>query len=213
MIRRWIATRRRPEIDPKVINSKVITSKGAAINVGCGHEIVPGYWNIDVRSVDGIDFAADVNRLPLASGSVRAARAGSLLEHFDDPCAPLAELHRVLADDGRLIIRVPALGTNAAHLDPTHRFLADLVQWREILSGYFDRVQVDSIGVRYRGSPLLVAIQRVLITTLGFHDLGQCWVFTASGKRQKPERRFKPWWNDSSLMQNRSGYDAADRIR
>ena len=106
----------------------------------------------------------------------------------------LEELHRVLQPDGRLIVRVPALGTNAAHLDPTHRFLADLHQWRSILLGYFGRVRIGSVGVKFRSNPLLVAIQRALIVALRFHDLGQCWVFTATRKRPFPTQVFRPWW-------------------
>jgi hypothetical protein len=173
------------------------------INVGCGHEIVPGFINLDVRPVPGHDLRADVLRLPFASGSVVEARAGSLLEHFADPCEPLAELHRVLMDPGRLIVRVPALGTNAAHLDPTHRFLADLTQWRQILLGYFERVRLGSSGVKYRSNPLLVGLQRALIAGLGFHDLGQCWVLTATRKRPRPERTFRPWWAEPGVTRHR----------
>src|SRR5581483_12170664 len=100
------------------------------------------FVNLDVRPVPGIAALADVIRLPLGDASVDEARAGALLEHFDDPCLPLAELHRVLRPTGLLVVRVPALGTNAAHLDPTHRYLADLAHWRDLLRGYFARVRV-----------------------------------------------------------------------
>jgi SAM-dependent methyltransferase len=166
------------------------------LNVGCGHEVLRGFVNLDVRPVPGLAVRADVLRLPFPDGSAREVRAGSLLEHFADPCLVLDELHRVLDPDGRLVVRVPALGTNAAHLDPTHRFLADLHQWRSILLGYFERVRVGSVGVKYRSSPLLVAVQRALIAGLRFHDLGQCWVLTASRKRPEPIR-FRPWWAET----------------
>ncbi len=169
-------------------------SRPFRINVGCGHEVLPGFVNLDVRPVPGLELRADALRLPFADDSVFEARAGSLLEHFADPCEVLDELHRVLAPGGQLIVRVPALGTNAAHLDPTHRFLADLCQWRSILLGYFERVRIGSTGVKFRSNPLLVAIQRALILSLRFHDLGQCWVFTASRKRPAPTRTFRPWW-------------------
>jgi SAM-dependent methyltransferase len=164
------------------------------INVGCGHEVLPGFVNLDVRAVPGLGLRADALRLPFADASVAEARAGSLLEHFHDPCDMLDELHRVLAPDGRLVVRVPALGTNAAHLDPTHRFLADLHQWRAILLGYFARVSLGSVGVRYRSHPLLVAFQRAMIAAFGFHDLGQCWVLTARQRRDAPTRAFEAWW-------------------
>lgn len=167
---------------------------GLRINVGCGHEVLSGFTNLDCRLVPGFDLRADVLRLPFATGSVAEARAGSLLEHFDDPCLVLDELHRVLEPGGRLVIRVPALGTNAAHLDPTHRYLADLAHWRELLLGYFLQVQVSSQGVRYRTNRLLVGIQHALIRGLGFHDLGQCWVLNATRKRSRPERVFRRWW-------------------
>jgi hypothetical protein len=168
------------------------------INVGCGHELLEGFVNLDVRRVAGFDVQADALRLPLADASVDEARAGSLLEHFDVPGTILDELHRVLDSKGKLVVRVPALGTNAAHLDPTHRYLADLAHWRRLILGYFVRVRLGSQGVRYRSNPLLVGVQRLLIHGLGFHDLGQCWVLTATGKRPTPERTERPWWVDAT---------------
>lgn len=181
------------------------------INVGCGHELLAGFVNVDVRRVPGVAMLGDVLRLPLADASVDEARAGSLLEHFDDPCDVLDELHRVLRPEGRLVVRVPALGTNAAHLDPTHRYLADLAHWRGLLCGYFEHVRVGSVGVRYRASPLLVAIQRMLISLLSFHDLGQCWVLTATRKRVRTERVFRPWWAERVAASHAGG--AAVRAR
>ena len=166
------------------------------LNVGSGHEVLPGFINLDVRPVPGLQARADALRLPFAAGSAAEVRAGSLLEHFEDPGRPLAELHRVLADDGRLVVRVPALGTNAAHLDPTHRYLADLFQWKRLVGAFFERVRLGSTGVRYRSSPLLVGLQRLLIAGLGFHDLGQCWVLTADHKRRRPEPLDPPWWKE-----------------
>lgn len=174
------------------------------LNVGCGHEVLAGFVNLDVRPVPGLALRADALRLPFADGSAAEVRAGSLLEHFADPCDVLDELHRVVSPGGRLVVRVPALGTNAAHLDPTHRFLADLVQWRAILLGYFARVRVGSVGVKYRSSPVLVAVQRALIATLGFHDLGQCWVLTGAAKHARPERAFRPWWREADPIGRRN---------
>jgi SAM-dependent methyltransferase len=169
------------------------------INVGCGHELVPGFVNLDVRRVEGLDLQADALRLPWADDSVDEARAGSLLEHFDDPGRVLDELFRVVAPSGRLIVRVPALGTNAAHLDPTHRYLADLSHWRHLLLGYFGRVRLGSQGVRYRSNLLLVGLQQVLIRGLGFHDLGQCWVLTATRKRPISRHANSPWWTEAPI--------------
>jgi SAM-dependent methyltransferase len=173
-----------------------LTYTSLRINVGCGVEAIAGFVNIDIRGVKSVDLRADVLRLPLAKDSVFDARAYSLLEHFADPRGPLDELHRVLRPEGRLIVRVPALGTNAAHLDPTHRYLADLVHWRQLLLGYFRQVRIGSVGVKYRASPVLVALQRLLIGGLRFHDLGQCWVLTATRKRAQPERYVRLWWDE-----------------
>ncbi len=165
-----------------------------SINLGCGDEPIPGSINIDFRDLETADLRADVLRLPFRGSSIDEVIANSILEHFANPCKVLDEVHRVLSDDGTLRAHMPALGSNSAHLDPTHRFLGDLLLWQTILEGYFESVRIGSVGVKYRHSPLLVLIQRLGIWVLGFHEFGQCWTFKCRRKRVFPERRFAPWW-------------------
>lgn len=168
------------------------------LNLGSGSGTLAGYVHVDRRKLPGcVDIQADALRLPFAAGSFDEILAESVFEHLADPRPAIAEAARVLQPTGTLVVRVPALGSCAAHLDPTHRYLADLKHWINLLSERFESVRVGSVGVRWRASRSLVAIQRICITLLGWHDLGQCWVLTAS----RPRSRFEPiipprWWLD-----------------
>lgn len=51
---------------------------------------------------------ADATRLPFRDGSFELACALDVLEHLDDDARALAELRRVLAPGGRLLVMVPA---------------------------------------------------------------------------------------------------------
>lgn len=53
-------------------------------------------------------WVGDVTALPLAAGAVAAAAAGEVLEHVDRDTAAAAELARVLAPGGALVVTVPA---------------------------------------------------------------------------------------------------------
>lgn len=164
------------------------------LNLGSGNEPLPGYLNLDRRRVPGVQLVADALRLPFPDASAAEVRASSLLEHFADPYAVLDEVHRVLAHDGRFVMRVPALWSYSALLDRSHVFLADLKLWREILAGYFARVKVSPEGVRYRDNKLLVALSYAVIHGLRMLEFAQTWRFTCAGKRARPERAYVPWW-------------------
>ena len=168
------------------------------LSLGSGADRQPGYVHVDRRHLPGcVDIRADALRLPFADGSFEEILAESVFEHLADPRPAIAEAARVMRPSGKLVVRVPALGTCAAHLDPTHRYLADLKHWADLLSERFESVRLGSVGVRWRASRSLVALQRICIALLGWHDLGQCWVLTAS----RPRSRFEPvipprWWLD-----------------
>ena len=104
-----------------------------SLNLGCGTEPKPGWTNVDCRQIPGAtDLVADIRRLPFADNVFDQIVSENVLEHIDDPRPAIAELARVLksSSKSRVVVRVPALGSNAAHLDPTHRYLADLKHWQ-----------------------------------------------------------------------------------
>lgn len=52
-------------------------------------------FSVEMDLIDG-----DVHGLPLETGTVDIVLSGGLLEHFPDPCPVLAEMVRILRDDG-----------------------------------------------------------------------------------------------------------------
>src|SRR5215471_1803505 len=159
------------------------------LNLASGHEPRAGAVNVDLRRVPGVNVVADATRLPFPDGLFLEIHVSSLLEHFSDPYAVLDEVHRVLRSTGRVEIRVPSPWSVWGQLDSTHVFLADLKLWREILEGYFDRVQVFSEGARYRDSVVLRGLTRLCIRVLGWHELAEAWRFECSEKLTLPQRK------------------------
>jgi ubiquinone/menaquinone biosynthesis C-methylase UbiE len=170
------------------------------LNLGSGNRPLPGYVNVDVRERPGVDVVADAVALPFEDDSVAEVQASSLLEHFRDPYEVLDEAHRVLAADGVLVVRVPSPWSQAGTLDPSHVFLADLKQWRQILAGYFEQVRVRPEGVRYRDNRLMVAFQYAAIHVLRMAEYAQVWVLVASRKRPVPVRAYIPWWLEEKYL-------------
>jgi predicted SAM-dependent methyltransferase len=96
----------------------VFASRGAPENraaplrlhLGCGQAPIPGWVNIDVQALPGVDRVLDV-RDGLPYRDVAAIYAEHFLEHLDvaEGLACLAECRRVLAPDGILRISTPNL--------------------------------------------------------------------------------------------------------
>ena len=53
------------------------------LHVGCGDVIIPGYVNIDIRSLDGVDVVSDIRNLPYPDNSVDFIYSCANIEHFD----------------------------------------------------------------------------------------------------------------------------------
>ncbi len=164
------------------------------INLGSGKDIDENAVNLDRNPAPGVDVAADLRQLPFRSDSEDEVVASSVLEHMVSPYEALDEIHRVMNSSGTLFTRVPALGTHAAHADPTHVFLADLKSWRRIFKSYFKSVRVGSEGVKYRDNKVLVAINHLAVKALRFHELAQVWTFQCRGKLTTPVKDPQEWW-------------------
>lgn len=92
------------------------------LNLGCGDDIRPGYVNLDVAPLRGVDVVHDLADLPLPfpDAHFEEAVCQDVLEHLDF-VAVLRELHRIMRPGARLHIRSPHFTSRGAFLDPTHR--------------------------------------------------------------------------------------------
>ena len=93
------------------------------LHLGCGTVPMPHAVNVDRVAMDGVDVVhdLDVYPWPFGDGSFVEVKAQQLFEHIADPVAFMAEVWRVLAPGGLLLLRVPYYKSDNAFTDPTHR--------------------------------------------------------------------------------------------
>lgn len=168
------------------------------VELGCGNTGVPGTIGVDLRMTQRTQAVCDVRQSCFASGSADEVYSYCVLEHLDNPYELLDEVVRVLKPDGQALLRVPNIGTFSAHLDTTHRFLADLKIWKAMMQGYFQEVKVVPLGTKYRDNRVLTAINWGLVYLCGFHELAQGWTFVCRHKRATPRQAYTGWWQEPS---------------
>lgn len=95
--------------------------KSDVLNLGCGDDSNPNYWNVDVVDLEGVDEVVDLDEYPWPwdSSSWQRVIAKHVLEHLSDPIAALEEIGRVLSPTGELELWYPIGHTRFE--DPTHR--------------------------------------------------------------------------------------------
>ena len=116
------------------------------LNLGCGADTPPGFVNVDIVALPGVDVVCDLDQAgwPWKDGTVAYIKASHLFEHLADPVLFMAEAWRVLEDGGLLDIRVPgghelAPGYWLPHwhsfTDPTHRRHCTPLTWMYWIPG------------------------------------------------------------------------------
>jgi SAM-dependent methyltransferase len=92
------------------------------LNLGCGRDLRPGYVNLDLVKIPGIDVVANLEQsLPFADDSFDEIFTSHVLEHVADLFALLAELRRICKPGAVIRIYVPHLSFFGAYTDPTHK--------------------------------------------------------------------------------------------
>lgn len=81
------------------------------LNLGCGSDIRPGYINIDIRELPGVNLVLNLEAdpLPYDDNSVDEILAKDVIEHFSfrNIERVLKEWHRVLKPGGLLTVQTP----------------------------------------------------------------------------------------------------------
>jgi hypothetical protein len=98
---------------------------GLQLNLGCGRSPLPGWVNVDLSPLPGIDVVADLDAcrttpLPFADNSVSKMQMSHVLEHIHDTLALMQELHRIAEPNALFTIRCPYGSSDDADEDPTH---------------------------------------------------------------------------------------------
>jgi SAM-dependent methyltransferase len=75
--------------------------------IGGAGRTVPGYVNLDLFPMPGVDVAADAHDLPFAAARFQRIECDAVLEHVRDPARVAGELTRVLAPGGYLHLVTP----------------------------------------------------------------------------------------------------------
>ncbi len=89
---------------------------------GAGRKIRPGFLNLDLVYVAGVDVVADVEALPFRDESIAAVECDAVLEHVRRPEKAAAEFARVLRPGGHLHVVVP-------FCHPFHEYPRDFRRW------------------------------------------------------------------------------------
>ena len=92
------------------------------LNLGSGSDTKDGWVNLNIVALPGIDVVHDIEKLPLPfeKDTFDEIVAQDILEHVDY-VPVLKDLHRILADGGKLHIRVPHYTSRNNYTDPTHK--------------------------------------------------------------------------------------------
>jgi SAM-dependent methyltransferase len=75
--------------------------------IGGAGRSVPGYVNLDLFPMPGVDVAADAEQLPFGASVFQRVECDAVLEHVRDPQRVASELCRVLAPGGYLHLVTP----------------------------------------------------------------------------------------------------------
>ncbi len=136
---------------------------GRVLDVGCGQGFESARFLGEEREVVGVDYAAeavaaagdrygpaglevgqmDACKLGLATASFDGVCSSHLIEHFTDPEPHVAEMARVVRDDGAVFVLTP--NKPADFENPFHLHLFDRAELASMLRRHFDDVWLGGV--------------------------------------------------------------------
>jgi len=93
--------------------------------IGGAGRSVPGYVNIDLFALPGVDVVAHAEQLPFPSNRFQRVECDAVLEHVRDPRRVMCEIRRVLAPGGYVHLVTPFCHPFHAYPNDFRRFTID----------------------------------------------------------------------------------------
>ena len=92
------------------------------LNLGCGTDILPGYINLDIAPLQGVDVVHDLNNMPLpfADCIFDEIIAFDVIKHIQFTQI-MQEIYRIMTPGATLRIRIPHFTSAINYVDPTHK--------------------------------------------------------------------------------------------
>lgn len=92
------------------------------LNLGAGHDIKPGFINVDLTQGIGIDKVVDLNKYPLPwdNNSIEEIYASHIIEHLDNPYNFMLEVYRILKPGGIFTAKMPIYNWGICHKRGIH---------------------------------------------------------------------------------------------
>lgn len=92
------------------------------MDLDCGNNKQAGYFGVDIFPGREVDVVAnlEIPPLPFLTSSVDEVYVSHFLEHTENPNAVIEDIHRILAPQGALIIKVPHF-SNYKGFQPFHK--------------------------------------------------------------------------------------------
>jgi len=136
-----------------------VIGSGEGIDIGCGTGTESASLMRPDRTVTGIDYhpptaaeaarrldhgiCADARVLPVDSASMSWVCSSHIIEHFTDPERHVAEIARVLHDEGVAVVLTPNAPADFENPFHVHLFTPDTL--RDILDAHFDEVEISGL--------------------------------------------------------------------
>ena len=106
--------------------------------IGGAHRRVPGYVNLDIEGVPGVDVVADAEQMPFPANLFQRVECDAVLEHVRHPERVIDEIERVLAPGGYAHLVTPFCHPFHEYPRDYRRFTLDGL--KELACGRFEIV-------------------------------------------------------------------------
>lgn len=93
------------------------------LNFGCGHNIRPGFYNVDIIKAKDINQSFDFDNFPypLPENKFEYVLLNQVLEHLLHPRRVLDELWKACKNNAIIEIKTPYVGSKSAYYDLEHK--------------------------------------------------------------------------------------------